>query len=77
MELTVLSRFLSKAATLSSIASSFPEWVGNCTGFCDQSKVTLGSSGKKLIATNNDPLIRFPVFNSVRNPRETKVSITR
>ena len=70
------SIFLTMLRRLASIASIWPGWVGICTGFCDQSSVTGGASGKKSTATNNDPLIMLPVRNCARSPRATRASIT-
>ena len=50
--------------------------VGSSTGFCDQSTVAGGASGKKSSATNSAPVSRLPVRNCARTPCATKVSIS-
>ena len=58
--------------TLASIASSSPGMVGSRTGFCDQSTVAGGASGKKSNATNSAPVSRFPVRSCARTPCATR-----
>ena len=50
--------------------------VGSCTGFCDQSSVAGGASGKKSNATNSAPVSRLPVRSCARTPCATRVSIS-
>ena len=46
------------------------------TGFCDQSIVTGGASGKKSNATNSAPVSRLPDLQLRASPRATSVSIS-